>query len=52
MPASARAEAVALYAQVSVDAIPAAYPEVDFELLRTVEKGRRTSLAAVQPIPV
>ncbi|WP_055713590.1 hypothetical protein [Streptomyces torulosus] len=38
---------VALYTTASVDAIPAAHPEVDFEQLRSVEKGRRSPLAAL-----
>ncbi|MFJ6000502.1 hypothetical protein [Streptomyces sp. NPDC092370] len=38
---------VALYTTASVDAIPAAHPEVDFEQLRSVEKGRRSPLAVL-----
>ncbi|GAA2433430.1 hypothetical protein [Streptomyces glaucus] len=37
---------VALYATASVDAIPAARPEVDWEQLRTMGKGRCSPLAA------
>jgi hypothetical protein len=40
---------VALYTTASVDAVPAEYPEVDLEQLRTVEKCRRSPLAALQP---
>ncbi|MFF4717491.1 hypothetical protein ACFY2V_39785 [Streptomyces eurythermus] len=42
---------VALYTTVSVDAIPAAHPEVDREQWRAVEKGRRSPLAALRPEP-
>jgi hypothetical protein len=38
---------VALYTTASVDAIPVAHPEVDFEQLRAVEKGRRSPLAVL-----
>ncbi|MEV5922412.1 hypothetical protein [Streptomyces sp. NRRL S-1314] len=38
---------VALYTTASVDAIVPAHPEVDWEQLRTVEKGRRSPLAAL-----
>jgi hypothetical protein len=38
---------VALYTTASVDAIPAAHPEVDFEQLRSVEEGRRSPLAVL-----
>ncbi|MFF4717500.1 hypothetical protein ACFY2V_39835 [Streptomyces eurythermus] len=34
------------YTTASVDAIPAAHQEVDWEQLRAVEKGRRSPLAA------
>ncbi|MFE4279748.1 hypothetical protein ACFRSX_34595 [Streptomyces goshikiensis] len=40
---------VALYTTASVDAVPAEHPEVDWEQLRTVEKGRRSPLAALRP---
>ncbi|MFF0486739.1 hypothetical protein [Streptomyces sp. NPDC004435] len=40
---------VALYTTASVDAMPAEHPEVDWEQLRTVEKGRRSPLAALRP---
>ncbi|GAA2731669.1 hypothetical protein [Streptomyces nogalater] len=45
---------VALYRSADVDAIPAAHPEVDWEQLRAVEKGRRSPLAALakQAAPV
>jgi hypothetical protein len=44
---------VALYTTASVDAvIPAAHPEVNWEQLRAMEKGRRSPLAAWQPTPV
>ncbi len=42
---------VALYTTASVDAVPAEHPEVDWERLRTVEKGRRSPLAALRPEP-
>ncbi|MFC8247546.1 hypothetical protein [Streptomyces chartreusis] len=42
---------VALYTTASVDAVVAAHPEVDWGQLRTVEKGRRSPLAALQPAP-
>jgi hypothetical protein len=42
---------VALYTTASVDAIPAAHPEVDWEQLRAVEKGRRSALASLRPEP-
>jgi hypothetical protein len=42
---------VALYTTASVDAVPAEHPEVDWEQLRTVEKGRRSPLAALRPEP-
>ncbi|MCL3998121.1 hypothetical protein [Streptomyces lavenduligriseus] len=38
---------VALYRSADVDAVPAAHPEVDWEQLRAVEKGRRSPLAAL-----
>ncbi|GHJ97759.1 hypothetical protein SNE510_72780 [Streptomyces sp. NE5-10] len=42
---------IALYTTASVDAVPAEHPEVDWEQLRTVEKGRRSPLAALRPQP-
>ncbi|WP_435847033.1 hypothetical protein [Streptomyces eurythermus] len=42
---------VPLYTTASVDASPAAHPEVDWEQLRTVEKGRRSPLASLRPEP-
>jgi hypothetical protein len=42
---------VALYTTASVDAVPAEHPEVDWEQLRAVEKGRRSPLAALRPEP-
>ncbi|MEL5960063.1 hypothetical protein AADR41_35810 [Streptomyces sp. CLV115] len=42
---------VALYTTASVDAVIPAHPEVDWEQLRTVEKGRRSPLAALRPDP-
>ncbi|MEU0275764.1 hypothetical protein [Streptomyces sp. NPDC006307] len=42
---------VALYTTASVDAVPAEHPEVDWEQLRAVEKGRRSPLAALRPTP-
>ncbi|WP_431329753.1 hypothetical protein ACPZ13_00115 [Streptomyces sp. IPPR8] len=42
---------VALYTTASVDAVPAEHPEVDWEQLRTVEKGRRSPLASLRPEP-
>jgi hypothetical protein len=38
---------VALYTTASVDAVVDAHPEVDWKQLRTVEKGRRSPLAAL-----
>ncbi|MFI6039245.1 hypothetical protein ACIBBD_35005 [Streptomyces sp. NPDC051315] len=40
-----------LYTTASVDAIVPAHPEVDWEQLRTVEKGRRSPLASLRPEP-
>ncbi|CAM5553818.1 putative protein OS=Streptomyces fumanus OX=67302 GN=GCM10018772_61600 PE=4 SV=1 [Streptomyces fumanus] len=40
---------VALYTTASVDAIPAAPPDIDWGHLRSVKKGRRSPLAALQP---
>ncbi|MDT9682331.1 hypothetical protein RND61_09615 [Streptomyces sp. TRM76323] len=40
---------VALYTTASVDALVPAHPEVDWEQLRAVEKGRRSPLAALRP---
>ncbi|CAL9672985.1 hypothetical protein [Streptomyces sp. enrichment culture] len=50
---SSRAGAVdvALYTTASVDAVPAEHPEVDWEQLRTVEKGRRSPLTSLRPEP-
>ncbi|MFJ3213496.1 hypothetical protein [Streptomyces flaveolus] len=42
---------VALYTTASVDAIVPAHPEVDWEQLRAVEKGRRSLLASLRPEP-
>ncbi|MFF3343632.1 hypothetical protein [Streptomyces flavidovirens] len=42
---------IALYTTASVDAVPAEHPEVDWEQLRTVEKGRRSPLASLRPEP-
>ncbi|MGY3333919.1 hypothetical protein ACVW0K_000018 [Streptomyces filamentosus] len=42
---------VALYTTASVDAIVPTHPEVDWEQLRTVEKGRRSPLASLRPQP-
>ncbi|CQR59315.1 hypothetical protein [Streptomyces leeuwenhoekii] len=42
---------VALYTTASVDAIVLAHPKVDWEQLRTVEKGRRSPLASLRPEP-
>ncbi|WSA05177.1 hypothetical protein OHA79_47180 (plasmid) [Streptomyces sp. NBC_00841] len=42
---------VALYTTASVDAVIPAHPEVDWERLRTVKKGQRSPLAALQPAP-
>ncbi|MFB6756292.1 hypothetical protein ACFCX6_35840 [Streptomyces sp. NPDC056353] len=42
---------VALYTTASVDAVVPAHPEVDWEQLRTVEKGRRSPLASLRPAP-
>ncbi|TXJ83370.1 hypothetical protein E2C11_07785 [Streptomyces lavendulae] len=43
--------ATALYTTASVDAVIPAHPEVDWEQLRTVPKGRRSPLAALRPEP-
>ncbi|MFI8932375.1 hypothetical protein ACIG3E_32520 [Streptomyces sp. NPDC053474] len=40
---------VDLFRAEDVDALPAAHPEVDFELLRGLGKGRRSPLAALRP---
>ncbi|AEY94310.1 hypothetical protein SHJG_p1179 (plasmid) [Streptomyces hygroscopicus subsp. jinggangensis 5008] len=40
---------VALYTTASVDAIVPTHPEVDWEQLRAVEKGRRSPLASLRP---
>ncbi|WP_217246149.1 hypothetical protein [Streptomyces sp. AC602_WCS936] len=42
---------VALYTTASIDAVVPSHPEVDWEHLRTVEKGRRSPLAALRPEP-
>ncbi|MFF4232509.1 hypothetical protein [Streptomyces sp. NPDC001820] len=42
---------VALYTTESVDALPAAHPEVDREQLRRVQKGQRSPLASLCPKP-
>ncbi|OIJ95467.1 hypothetical protein BIV24_09270 [Streptomyces colonosanans] len=42
---------VALYTTASVDAVVPAHPEVDWEQLRAVEKGRRSPLASLRPAP-
>ncbi|MGW3167935.1 HNH endonuclease [Streptomyces sp. NPDC001142] len=42
---------VALYATASVDAVPAAHPEIDWAQLRAVEKGRRSPLATLRTAP-
>ncbi|MDP9954334.1 MULTISPECIES: hypothetical protein [Streptomyces] len=42
---------VALYTTASVDAVPADHPDVDWEQLRAVEKGRRSPLASLRPEP-
>ncbi|WJV51885.1 hypothetical protein [Streptomyces flavofungini] len=42
---------VALYTTASVDAVVTAHPEVDWEQLRAVEKGRRSPLASLRPAP-
>ncbi|MFJ5681057.1 hypothetical protein [Streptomyces sp. NPDC093097] len=47
----ARAIAVTLYTTASVDAIIPAHPEVNWEELRAVEKGRRSPLTALRPAP-
>ncbi|MGA5499244.1 hypothetical protein ACPCSP_33515 [Streptomyces cinereoruber] len=40
---------VPLYRAADVDALPGTHPEVDWEELRRVEKGRRSPLAALRP---
>ncbi|MEV0888846.1 hypothetical protein AB0J03_34220 [Streptomyces microflavus] len=47
----ARAVDVALYTTASVDAVAPAHPEIDWEQLRTVGKGRRSPLASLSPVP-
>ncbi|WP_199830283.1 hypothetical protein [Streptomyces viridochromogenes] len=42
---------VALYTTASVDAVVPAHPEVDWEQLRAVEKGRRSPLGSLRPAP-
>ncbi|MCZ0210726.1 hypothetical protein OZK63_35640 [Streptomyces sp. UMAF16] len=42
---------VALYTTASVDAVVPAHPEVGWEQLRDVEKGRRSPLASLRPEP-
>jgi hypothetical protein len=42
---------VPLYRTADVDALPLTRTEVDWEQLRTVEKGRRSPLAALRPKP-
>ncbi len=46
-----RAVDISLYTTASVDAVVAAHPEVDWEQLRAVEKGRRSPLASLRPAP-
>ncbi|MFF2516577.1 hypothetical protein [Streptomyces sp. NPDC058086] len=43
----AGAVVVPLFTTASVDALPAAHPEIDWEQLRGVGKGRRSPLAAL-----
>ncbi|MFJ4696479.1 hypothetical protein [Streptomyces sp. NPDC088766] len=38
---------VPLFTTASVDALPGAHPEVDWEQLRNIGKGRRSPLAAL-----
>ncbi|MFC8882209.1 hypothetical protein ACFT54_08290 [Streptomyces cinereoruber] len=40
---------VPLYRTADVDALPGTHPEVDWQELRQVEKGRRSPLAALRP---
>ncbi|MFC7934464.1 hypothetical protein [Streptomyces cinereoruber] len=40
---------VPLYRTADVDALPGSHPEVDWQELRQVEKGRRSPLAALRP---
>ncbi|MGW3949407.1 hypothetical protein ACWEKM_00195 [Streptomyces sp. NPDC004752] len=42
---------VALRTTASVDAVIPAHPEVDWEQLRTMKKGRRSPLTALLPAP-
>ncbi len=42
---------VPLYRAVDVDALPDAHPEVDWEMLRSVGKGRRSPLASLTAAP-
>jgi hypothetical protein len=42
---------IALYTTASVDAVIPTHPEVDWQQLRTAEKGRRSPLASLHPAP-
>lgn len=42
---------IALYTTASVDALVPAHPEVDWEQLRAMGKGRRSPLASLRPAP-
>ncbi|MEU8034685.1 hypothetical protein AB0C13_40105 [Streptomyces sp. NPDC049099] len=42
---------VALDTTASVDAVTSAHPEVDWEQVRAVEKGRRSPLASLRTAP-
>jgi hypothetical protein len=42
---------VTLYTTAFVDAVIPAHPEVDWEQLRALEKGRRSPLASPRPAP-
>ncbi|MFD4946400.1 hypothetical protein ACFWNT_28640 [Streptomyces sp. NPDC058409] len=35
----------------SIEALPTAHPEIDWEQLRTVQTGRRSLLASLRPKP-
>ncbi|MFD8222990.1 hypothetical protein ACFV16_02295 [Streptomyces massasporeus] len=48
---TSRAGAVAFYTTASVNAVIPAHPELDWDQLRAVEKGRRSPLAAPRPAP-
>ncbi|MFD5321419.1 hypothetical protein [Streptomyces sp. NPDC127098] len=40
---------VALYTTATIDALPTTHPDIDWQQLRSIGKGRRSPLAALQP---